>query len=189
MIARRLADSAANRGARPGCGRPGSDAGGCPWAFGPADAGGIPSRRDRRFPARPRLPCSRADEQLFRDSLFEFADRESGRSSARWTTAPQIPGELIAQLFELGVMGIEVPDALGWRRRHRSCTRCWRSNRSRASTRRSACSSTCRTRWSSTRSPAGAPTRRSRRTSPRWPATSSGPMPCRKPARAAMRLR
>ena len=53
-------------------------------------------------------------------------------------------------------MGIEIPEALRRRRRHVLPLPCWRSRRCRASIRRSACSSTCRTRSSSTRCCAGA---------------------------------
>ena len=60
----------------------------------------------------------------------------------------KIPRALIDKLFELGVMGIEIPESLRRRRRPASSTRSWRSRSCRASIRRSACSSTCRTRSS-----------------------------------------
>ena len=53
------------------------------------------------------------DERLFRDSVREFAERESGRSSGRWTSRRRFPRALIDKLFELGVMGIEIPETYG----------------------------------------------------------------------------
>ena len=53
------------------------------------------------------------DETLFRDSVFEFADREIRPLVREMDEHGKIPRQLIDQLFGLGVMGIEVPDALG----------------------------------------------------------------------------
>jgi len=53
------------------------------------------------------------DERLFRDSVAEFADREIRPHVRRMDEEAKIPHELIDRLFELGVMGIEVPDAFG----------------------------------------------------------------------------
>jgi len=53
------------------------------------------------------------DEILFRDSVFEFADREIRPLVREMDEQAAIPRGLIHQLFELGVMGIEIPDAVG----------------------------------------------------------------------------
>jgi alkylation response protein AidB-like acyl-CoA dehydrogenase len=51
------------------------------------------------------------DEQLFRDSVFEFAEREIRPRVREMDEHSHIPRELIDRLFELGIMGIEIPDA------------------------------------------------------------------------------
>jgi alkylation response protein AidB-like acyl-CoA dehydrogenase len=53
------------------------------------------------------------DERLFRDSVYEFADREIRPHVRHMDDEAKIPRELIAKLYELGVMGIEIPDELG----------------------------------------------------------------------------
>jgi alkylation response protein AidB-like acyl-CoA dehydrogenase len=53
------------------------------------------------------------DERLFRDSVYEFADREIRPHVREMDEHAKIPRELIARLFDLGVMGIEVPDSFG----------------------------------------------------------------------------
>jgi alkylation response protein AidB-like acyl-CoA dehydrogenase len=64
-------------------------------------------------------PASRAltmlaeDEQLFCDSVYEFADREIRPLVREMDEHAKIPRELIAKLFDLGVMGIEVPESHG----------------------------------------------------------------------------
>ena len=47
------------------------------------------------------------------DSVREFADPRSARWSARWTSTPRFRRALIDKLFELGVMGIEIPETHG----------------------------------------------------------------------------
>ena len=49
------------------------------------------------------------DERLFRDSVFEFADREIRPLVREMDDKAHIPRSLIDGLFELGVMGISVP--------------------------------------------------------------------------------
>jgi alkylation response protein AidB-like acyl-CoA dehydrogenase len=51
------------------------------------------------------------DERLFRDSVYEFADREIRPLVREMDEHAKIPRSLIDKLFELGVMGIEIPDA------------------------------------------------------------------------------
>ncbi len=53
------------------------------------------------------------DEALFRDSVYEFADREIRPRVREMDEHAKIPRELIDKLFALGVMGIEIPEAHG----------------------------------------------------------------------------
>jgi len=64
-------------------------------------------------------PASRAlttlseDEILFRDSVFEFADREIRPLVRDMDEHAKIPRALIDKLFDLGIMGIEIPEQWG----------------------------------------------------------------------------
>ncbi|MCC7032361.1 MAG: acyl-CoA dehydrogenase [Acidobacteria bacterium] len=60
-----------------------------------------------RPPALTRLA---EDEALFRDSVYEFADKEVRPRSREMDEHARMPRELIDKLFDLGVMGIEVPE-------------------------------------------------------------------------------
>src|SRR5581483_8598634 len=62
------------------------------------------------FPALTQLS---PDETLFRDSVYEFADREIRPLVREMDDHAKIPPRLIEGLFGLGVMGIEVGDAHG----------------------------------------------------------------------------
>jgi alkylation response protein AidB-like acyl-CoA dehydrogenase len=53
------------------------------------------------------------DEVIFRDSVYEFADREIRPLVRQMDEDAKIPRPLINQLFELGVMGIEIPETYG----------------------------------------------------------------------------
>jgi alkylation response protein AidB-like acyl-CoA dehydrogenase len=53
------------------------------------------------------------DERLFRDSVYEFADREIRPQVRDMDEKAAIPRTLIDSLFALGVMGIEIPEELG----------------------------------------------------------------------------
>ena len=53
------------------------------------------------------------DEALFRDSVYEFADREIRPHVREMDEQASMPRQLIDRLFELGVMGIEIPEARG----------------------------------------------------------------------------
>jgi len=53
------------------------------------------------------------DERLFRDSVYEFADREIRPLVREMDEHAKIAPALIEKLFDLGVMGIEIPDAFG----------------------------------------------------------------------------
>jgi len=53
------------------------------------------------------------DERLFRDSVYEFADREIRPKVREMDEQAALPRSLIDGLFRLGVMGIEAPEELG----------------------------------------------------------------------------
>jgi alkylation response protein AidB-like acyl-CoA dehydrogenase len=53
------------------------------------------------------------DERIFRDSVYEFADREIRPLVKDMDEHAKIPRSLIDQLFALGVMGIEIPESHG----------------------------------------------------------------------------
>ena len=53
------------------------------------------------------------DETLFRDSVYEFADREIRPLVREMDEHAKIPPRLVAGLFDLGVMAIEIPEAHG----------------------------------------------------------------------------
>jgi acyl-CoA dehydrogenase len=53
------------------------------------------------------------DERLFRDSVYEFADREIRPLVREMDEHAKVDPALIAKLFDLGVMGIEIPDTYG----------------------------------------------------------------------------
>src|SRR5262252_6279302 len=53
------------------------------------------------------------DERLFRDSVYEFADREVRPLVRDMDEHAKIPRDLIDKLFDLGIMAIEIPESLG----------------------------------------------------------------------------
>src|SRR5437870_6300275 len=53
------------------------------------------------------------DERLFRDSVYEFANREIRPLSREMDERAKIPPALIEKLFGLGVMSIEIPEEFG----------------------------------------------------------------------------
>ena len=53
------------------------------------------------------------DERLFRDSVYQFADREIRPHVREMDEHAKISRDLIDKLFELGVMGIEIPESYG----------------------------------------------------------------------------
>jgi alkylation response protein AidB-like acyl-CoA dehydrogenase len=63
----------------------------------------------------PRLPLTALsdDERIFYDGMYEFADREVRPLARQMDEQAKIPRALIDRLFDLGVMGIEVPESLG----------------------------------------------------------------------------
>src|SRR3972149_7720960 len=69
-------------------------------------------QRHRDAPPRPADRLSE-DERLFFSSVREFAGREVAPLVREMDEQARIPRELIDKLFGLGVMAIEVPEALG----------------------------------------------------------------------------
>jgi alkylation response protein AidB-like acyl-CoA dehydrogenase len=61
----------------------------------------------------PALTRLSQDEVLFRDSVYEFADREIRPHVREMDEYAKIPPQLIDGLFNVGVMGIEVPESYG----------------------------------------------------------------------------
>jgi alkylation response protein AidB-like acyl-CoA dehydrogenase len=53
------------------------------------------------------------DERIFRDSVYEFADREVRPLVRKMDEQAKIEPVLIDKLFELGLMGIEIPETHG----------------------------------------------------------------------------
>ena len=60
-----------------------------------------------------RTPGLDDDEQLFSDSVYEFADREVRPLVGDMDERAEFPRSLVDALFELGVMGIEIPETYG----------------------------------------------------------------------------
>jgi alkylation response protein AidB-like acyl-CoA dehydrogenase len=63
--------------------------------------------------AMPALTRLAEDEAIFRDSVYEFADKEIRPLAREMDEHAKFSGELIKKLFELGVMSIEVPEGYG----------------------------------------------------------------------------
>jgi alkylation response protein AidB-like acyl-CoA dehydrogenase len=61
----------------------------------------------------PALTRLAEDEIIFRDSVYEFADREIRPLVKEMDEHAKIPRSLIDRLFALGVMGIEIPETYG----------------------------------------------------------------------------
>jgi alkylation response protein AidB-like acyl-CoA dehydrogenase len=62
---------------------------------------------------QPALTTLSEDERLFRDSVYEFANREIRPLSREMDERAKIPQALIDKLFGLGVMSIEIPEEFG----------------------------------------------------------------------------
>jgi alkylation response protein AidB-like acyl-CoA dehydrogenase len=62
---------------------------------------------------QPALTTLSEDERLFRDSVYEFANREIRPLSREMDERAKIPPALIEKLFGLGVMSIEIPEEFG----------------------------------------------------------------------------
>ncbi len=53
------------------------------------------------------------DQRLLRDSVREFAEREIRPSVMAWDEAQQFPMALLPKMADLGLMGIQLPEAVG----------------------------------------------------------------------------
>lgn len=53
------------------------------------------------------------EQELLRRSIREFAERELRPHTMEWDNAQRFPAELLPKLGELGLMGIQFPEALG----------------------------------------------------------------------------
>jgi alkylation response protein AidB-like acyl-CoA dehydrogenase len=63
--------------------------------------------------AMPALTRLAEDEAIFRDSVYEFADKEIRPLAREMDEHAKFSPELIKKLFELGVMSVEVPESFG----------------------------------------------------------------------------
>ncbi|RMH14534.1 MAG: acyl-CoA dehydrogenase [Gemmatimonadetes bacterium] len=63
--------------------------------------------------ARPALSMLSEDEAMFRDAVREFAEAEITPLISRMDETQQMDEGLIRQCFEMGLMGIEIPEELG----------------------------------------------------------------------------
>jgi alkylation response protein AidB-like acyl-CoA dehydrogenase len=63
--------------------------------------------------SRPALTSLSEDEQLFRDAVRDFAESELAERAIRMDQAAEMDADLIPMLFEMGLMGIEIPEELG----------------------------------------------------------------------------
>ncbi|MCY4571534.1 MAG: acyl-CoA dehydrogenase [Gemmatimonadetes bacterium] len=61
----------------------------------------------------PALTTLSEDEVMFRDAVRDFAESEVAPRVPRMESAGEIDSDLISMLFEVGVMGIEIPEHLG----------------------------------------------------------------------------
>src|SRR5215218_10972434 len=63
--------------------------------------------------ATPALTILSEEESLFRDAVREFAETEIRPHVSAMDEAAQFRADLIPKFFELGLMGIEVPEQYG----------------------------------------------------------------------------
>jgi alkylation response protein AidB-like acyl-CoA dehydrogenase len=76
-------------------------------------ATGWPQLRDDNIRLMHPLTTLADDERLFRDSVYEFANRDVRPLVREMDEHAKIAPALIEKLFDLGVMGIEIPDSYG----------------------------------------------------------------------------
>ena len=67
----------------------------------------------QQLTASPALSTLNDDEALFRNSVYEFADRELRPLVRDMDEKAKMPRQLIDKLFALGIMAIEIPETLG----------------------------------------------------------------------------
>lgn len=63
--------------------------------------------------ARPALTRLSEEEEMFREAVRDFAESEVAPRVARMDAAQKMDEDLIPHLFELGLMGIEIPERFG----------------------------------------------------------------------------
>lgn len=63
--------------------------------------------------SRPPLTLLTEEEQMFRDTVRQFAEEAVAPLVMQMDQAAKMDGGLIKQLFELGLMGIETPESMG----------------------------------------------------------------------------
>src|SRR5688500_3332703 len=63
--------------------------------------------------ARSPLTILSDDEQMFREAVRDFALSEVGPRVREMDEAGRLDPELLPKLFEIGVMGVEIPDRFG----------------------------------------------------------------------------
>jgi alkylation response protein AidB-like acyl-CoA dehydrogenase len=63
--------------------------------------------------ARPALSTLGEDETLFREAVREFAEAELAPRAMAMDQAAELDPELLPMLFEMGLMGIEIPESMG----------------------------------------------------------------------------
>jgi alkylation response protein AidB-like acyl-CoA dehydrogenase len=96
--------------------------------------------------SHPALTTLSEEESAFRDAVAAFADQEVRPRVQEMERAARIDPALIPALFELGLMGIEVPDAYGGAAGSLMMVTLAVEERSAASMPRRRSWSTCRTR-------------------------------------------
>lgn len=68
---------------------------------------------DTRSAPRPALTVLSDDEAMFRDAVRDFSESEVAPLVAAMDAAQEIDPGLVRQLFEMGLMGIEIPEEFG----------------------------------------------------------------------------
>jgi len=63
--------------------------------------------------ARPALTTLSEDESMFREAVRDFAESEIAPRVEEMEASGEMDEELVGQLFELGLMGIEIPERFG----------------------------------------------------------------------------
>ncbi|MGD2068321.1 MAG: acyl-CoA dehydrogenase [Gemmatimonadota bacterium] len=63
--------------------------------------------------AQPALTMLSEEEEMFRDAVRDFATSEIAHRAMKMDKAAQLDADLVPQLFELGLMGIEIPEEHG----------------------------------------------------------------------------
>ena len=74
--------------------------------------GAVVVAEDTLAPTQP-LTVLTEDESIFRDSVRQFADAQVRPLVREMDEHAKIPRTLVDQLFDLGVMGIEIPESYG----------------------------------------------------------------------------